>query len=55
MFKITGMKPDIPNPGKQRVMFDCNWTEKTSWESKATDCKFQVDAHKIVGKNPLTI
>ena len=53
LFKITGMKPDMPKPRKWRVLSDQNWTKQTSWESKATDCKFDVDALNIVNNNPL--
>ncbi|NLV22447.1 MAG: hypothetical protein GXY49_10740 [Syntrophomonadaceae bacterium] len=51
LFKITGMNPDIPKPGEWRILFDHNYSEQTSLESKVIDCKFSVDALDIVNRN----
>lgn len=55
LFKITGMNPDMPKPREWRLLSDHNWTEQTSWESKATDCKFDLDALDIIDKNPFIL
>ncbi len=52
LFKITGMNPDTPKSGEWRVLLDHNWTEQTSLENKAMDCKFGVDVLDVVNRNP---
>lgn len=54
LFKLTGMNPSILEPKKWRVLIDCNWTDETPIDAKATDCKFSVDALNIVDNNYLT-
>lgn len=54
-FEITGMNPSKLEPHKWRLLIDCNWTEFTTPESKANDCKFSLDALKIINDNPLTL
>ncbi len=55
LFKITGMKPDMPIPRQWRVLFDHNWSEQTSEDSKAADCKFGLDALNIVNEHFLIL
>lgn len=52
LLEITGMNPNIPKPKEWRVLFDFNWSEQTSYEEKAVDEKFGIDAFHIVNKNP---
>ncbi len=55
LFRITGMNPSLLEPQKWRILFDHNWTDKTTLDSRAEDCKFGVDALKIVNENFLTL
>ncbi len=55
LLKITGMNPSLLEPQKWRILFEHNWTDKTTLDSRAKDCKFGVDALKIVNENALTL
>ena len=49
------MNPSLLEPQKWRILFDHNWTDNTTLDSRAEDCKFGVDALKIVNENFLTL
>lgn len=55
LLKLTGMNPSILEPKKWRVLFDHNWIDETTIESKSMDVKFSVDALNIVNENFLIL
>ena len=50
LFQISGMNPDLPSDTKFKILFERNWSSKTSLNNQLDDCKFMCKAEQIVNK-----
>ncbi len=55
IFKISGMNPSSLKPQKWMMLFDPCWSNNTTIEYKAKDCKFHMDMLNIINENLLTL